>query len=313
MPDPLAEARYELALANRIIAHEGVLDGFGHVSMRHPTDRGRYLLARSRSPELIEPSDILEFTLDSEPVSPPAVALYGERVIHGCIYQARPDVNAVCHHHSHAVLPFCITGIELVPVFHMGAVLGTAAPFWDSRDDFGDTNMLVVKPEEGRSLAKALGSHWMVLMRRHGATLVGTALRELVFRTIYSHANAEIQLRSMAGPDRPVEPRRGRAHGSVSAAAPAHGAGLGILDRTAQEERRDAKHAPKRSTAPNGESACCVFARAQGIAQEQRAEPRPQASALNGGRYSHGCRPVPRARQGAMSRVAPASASRARS
>jgi HCOMODA/2-hydroxy-3-carboxy-muconic semialdehyde decarboxylase len=198
MPDPLAEARYELALANRIIAHEGVLDGFGHVSMRHPSDRGRYLLARSRSPELIEPSDILEFTLDSEPVSAPDVALYGERVIHGCIYQARPDVNAVCHHHSAAVLPFCITGIELVPVFHMGAVLGTAAPFWDSQDDFGDTNMLVVKPEEGRSLAKALGSHWMVLMRRHGATLVGTTLRELVFRTIYSHANAEIQLRAMA-------------------------------------------------------------------------------------------------------------------
>ena len=82
-------------------------------------------------------------------------------------------------------------------MFHLGAVLGTAAPFWDSRDDFGDTNMLVIKPEEGRSLAKALGSHWMVLMRRHGATLVGTTLRELVFRTVYSHANAEIQLRSM--------------------------------------------------------------------------------------------------------------------
>jgi HCOMODA/2-hydroxy-3-carboxy-muconic semialdehyde decarboxylase len=155
MPTPLDEARYELALANRIIAHEGVLDGFGHVSMRHPADPGRYLLARSRSPELIEPSDIYEFTLDSEPVSAAGVTLYGERVIHGCIYQARPDVNAVCHHHSASVLPFCITGVELVPVYHMGAVLGTAAPFWDSRDEFGDTNMLVVKPEEGRSLAKA--------------------------------------------------------------------------------------------------------------------------------------------------------------
>jgi HCOMODA/2-hydroxy-3-carboxy-muconic semialdehyde decarboxylase len=198
MPDRLADARYELALANRIIAHEGVLDGFGHVSMRHPHHRNRYLLARSRSPELIEPEDIYEFTLDSEPLSAAGVTLYGERVIHGCIYQARPDVNAVCHHHSPAVLPFCITGIELVPVFHMGAVLGTAAPFWDSRDDFGDTHMLVVKPEEGRSLAKALGAHWMVLMRRHGATLVGTTLRELVFRTVYSHANAEIQLRAMA-------------------------------------------------------------------------------------------------------------------
>jgi ribulose-5-phosphate 4-epimerase/fuculose-1-phosphate aldolase len=198
MPDALADARYELALANRIIAHEGVLDGFGHVSMRHPTDPGRYLLARSRSPELVEPSDILEFTLDSEPASPTDMTLYGERVIHGCIYQARPDVNAVCHHHSTAMLPFCITGVALVPVYHMGAVIGTAAPFWDSRDDFGDTNMLVIKPEEGRSLAKALGSHWMVLMRRHGATLVGTTLRELVFRTIYSHANAEMQLRAMA-------------------------------------------------------------------------------------------------------------------
>jgi ribulose-5-phosphate 4-epimerase/fuculose-1-phosphate aldolase len=197
MSDPLENARYELSLANRIIAHEGVIDAFGHVSMRHPTDPGRYLLARSRSPELIDPSDILEFTLDSEPVSPPTVTLYGERVIHGCIYQARPDVTAVCHHHSPAVLPFCITGIELEPVFHLGAVLGTTAPFWDSRDEFGDTNMLVIKPEEGRSLAKALGPHWMVLMRRHGATVVGTSLRELVFRTVYSHANAEIQLRSM--------------------------------------------------------------------------------------------------------------------
>src|SRR5512144_2086494 len=194
MPNPLTEACYELALANRIIAHEGVLDGFGHVSMRHPTDRGRYLLARSRSPELIEPADIFEFTLDSEPVAAKGVTLYGERVIHGCIYQARPDVNAVCHHHSPSVLPFCITGIELVPVFHMGAVLGTSAPFWDSRDEFGDTNLLVVKPEEGASLARALGSHSIVVMRRHGATVVGGGLRELVFRTIYSARNAEHQL-----------------------------------------------------------------------------------------------------------------------
>lgn len=197
MPNPLAEACYELALANRIIAHEGVLDGFGHVSMRHPTDPGRYLLARSRSPELIEPADIFEFTLDSEPVAAKGVTLYGERVIHGCIYQARPDVNAVCHHHSPSVLPFCITGIELVPVFHMGAVLGTAAPFWDSRDEFGDTNMLVVRPEEGASLARALGKHWMVLMMRHGVTVAGTNVRDCVFRSVFSARNAEYQVRAM--------------------------------------------------------------------------------------------------------------------
>jgi HCOMODA/2-hydroxy-3-carboxy-muconic semialdehyde decarboxylase len=198
MPNAVDEARYELALANRIIAHEGVLDGFGHVSVRHPGNPTRYLLARSRSPELIEPSDILEFTLDSEPVTPPRGEMYGERVIHGCIYEARPDVNAVCHHHSPSVLPFCVTGIALEPMFHMGAVMGQEVPFWDSRDEFGVTDLLVVKPEEGRSLAKALGPHWMVLMRRHGATLAGTTLRELVFRTVYSHANAEIQLRSLA-------------------------------------------------------------------------------------------------------------------
>jgi ribulose-5-phosphate 4-epimerase/fuculose-1-phosphate aldolase len=195
--DTLAAARYELALANRIIAHEGVLDGFGHVSVRHPNDPGRYLLARSRSPELIEPADLLEFTLDSEPVTPPKGDMYGERVIHGCIYQARPDVNAVCHHHSPSVLPFCVTGVPLEPVFHMGPVMGQVVPLWDSRDEFGDTDLMVTKPEEGRSLAKALGPNWMVLMARHGATLAGRTLRELVFRTVYSHANAEIQLRSM--------------------------------------------------------------------------------------------------------------------
>src|SRR5947209_7895614 len=108
MPKALDAARYELALANRIIAHEGVLDAFGHVSLRHPGNPDRYLLARSRSPELVEPADIYEFTLDSEPVVKPSVPLYAERVIHGCIYQARPDVNAVCHHHSPSVLPFCV-------------------------------------------------------------------------------------------------------------------------------------------------------------------------------------------------------------
>ena len=88
MPDNLSDARYEVALANRMLANEGVLDAFGHVSLRHPADPSRYLLSRSRSPGLIEPDDVLEFTLDSEPVAPPSVHLYAERVIHGCIYQA---------------------------------------------------------------------------------------------------------------------------------------------------------------------------------------------------------------------------------
>ena len=184
------ELRHEVAVANRILGHEGVIDAFGHVSLRHPERPDRYLLSRSRAPALVEPDDILEFTLDSEPIEPPTVQLYAERVIHGEIYKARPDVVAVCHHHAAAIMPFCISGDPVVPVFHLGAAMGPVAPFWDSRDDFGDTNLLVVKPEEGASLARALGDHSMVLMRRHGATVVGASLRELVFRSIYSCDNA---------------------------------------------------------------------------------------------------------------------------
>ena len=190
MPDKFAELRHELAVANRILAHEGVIDAFGHVSVRHPDDPGRYFLSRSRSPEFVEPDDILEFDLDSQPIKPPTVHLYAERVIHGEIYKARPDVTAVCHHHAAAIMPFCISGDPIVPVFHLGAAMGAVAPFWDSRDDFGDTNLLVVRPAEGASLARALGRHSVVLMRRHGATVVGLSLRELVFRSIYCCDNA---------------------------------------------------------------------------------------------------------------------------
>ena len=143
---------------------------------------------------------------------PTSVRLYSEMVIHGEIYKARPDMNSVCHHHAMAVLPFCATGVELVPLFHLGGTLGGKVPFWDSRDEFGDTNLLVRTPEEGASLARALGPHFMVLLRRHGATLVGRSMRECVFRSIYTTHNAELQLRAMAigtpGPLTPGEPRR---------------------------------------------------------------------------------------------------------
>jgi ribulose-5-phosphate 4-epimerase/fuculose-1-phosphate aldolase len=152
--------------------------------------------------------DVLEFTLDAKPVIPTDVRLYGEMVIHSCIYEARPDVHAVCHHHAPTILPYCISGIELKPVYHLGAAMGEHVPFWDSRDDFGDTALVVIKPEEGRSLAKALGRNWTVLMRRHGATVAGIDIQQLVFRTIYTCRNAELQ--SLA-----------HAHGHVGALTPA--------------------------------------------------------------------------------------------
>jgi ribulose-5-phosphate 4-epimerase/fuculose-1-phosphate aldolase len=196
MPMSLAEARELLVRANRMIANEGVLDAFGHVSMRHPSDPSRYLLSRSRAPELVQPDDIHEFTLDSQIVKPIKERLYGERVIHGEIYKARPEVNAVCHHHAPSILPFCISGMKLEPVYHLGASMGAAAPFWDARDDFGNTSLIVAKPEEGASLARTLGKNWIVLMRRHGATVAGRSLEELTFRTIYVARNATYQLQA---------------------------------------------------------------------------------------------------------------------
>ena len=217
VPDHLTEIIEELAVANRILGHEGVIDAFGHVSIRHPDDPGRYLISRSRSPLIVEPDDILEFDLDSVPVTPPDVQLYSERVIHGEIYKARSDVMAVCHHHAPAVMPFCITGKSIMPVFHIGGAIGEEVPFWDQYDEFGETNLLVVKPEEGRSLARALGGNSVVLMKRHGATVVGAGLRELVSRSIYLCWNADYQLRaSLIGTPQPLHPGEIKLAGAIN-------------------------------------------------------------------------------------------------
>src|SRR5476651_1846732 len=193
----LIEARRELSLANRIVANEGVIDAFGHVSMRHPDNPNRYFLSRSRAPELVMPEDFIEYDLDSQPVRPPTVTQYSERVIHGEIYKARPEVMSVCHHHCPAFMPLLATGADYLPIFHLGAVGGIRPPYWDQHDEFGDTNMLVVKPEEGASLARALGPHWMVLMKRHGVTVAGTSVRDCVFRSVFTARNAEYQVRAM--------------------------------------------------------------------------------------------------------------------
>jgi ribulose-5-phosphate 4-epimerase/fuculose-1-phosphate aldolase len=192
----LAEAREAVARANRIIANEGVLDAFGHVTMRHPTDPGRFLMSRSRGPELVQPEDVHEFTLDSVIIKPIKERLYSERVIHGEIYKARPEVMAVCHHHAPSMLPFCVTAMKMKPLNHLGATMGAQVPIWDSRHEFGNTNLLVAKPEEGASLARTLGPHWTVLMRRHGATVAGRSLEEVTFRTIYTARNAAAQIQA---------------------------------------------------------------------------------------------------------------------
>ena len=193
----LNESIAELVVANRVLANEDVLDGLGHISMRAPDDPATYLLSRACAPELVEEADIVRFTLDSDPLEGEKRSYYSERVIHGEIYKARPDVRAVCHHHAPSVMPLCIAKLSLRPVTHLGATIGAEIPTWDSQDEFGDTNLLVAKPEEGRSLALALGENFVVLMRRHGATVAGRSVRETVFRCIYLANNARTQLVAM--------------------------------------------------------------------------------------------------------------------
>lgn len=186
----------EIVDASRILAHEGIVDSFGHVSARHPISPEHYLMPRTRAAELVSAEDILMFDLDDALVSKSEARIFAERSIHGAIYRARPDVVAVCHHHAQQMMPFCTSDAELVPVFHLGATMGATVPLWDSQHEFGDTNLIVSTREQGDSLARALGTNWTVLMRGHGATVAGRSVRELTFRSIYGARNADVQLKA---------------------------------------------------------------------------------------------------------------------
>ena len=192
---PSAEAAViqDLALASRILANEGVLDAYGHVSIRHPGDPNRYLMARSRAPALIAPSDILEFTLDSKPVTPTGERLFTERFIHGAIYAARPDVKAIVHSHSPTVIPFGVSDVPLRPVLHLGAFLYGGVPVFEISEFTGDGEMLVRDQKLGDAVAKTLGNKIVVLMRGHGNVVFGPTLQHAVFRAIYTEVNARLQ------------------------------------------------------------------------------------------------------------------------
>ena len=196
MSDLGALAR-ELAAANRVLAHEGVVDAYGHVSVRHPDDPSRYLLSVSRSPELVEPADIMAFHLDGRPLDDDERPKYVERPIHGSIYEARPEVNSVVHNHAYDVLPFSITDVPLRPVIHSARRMAGAAPVWDIGEKFGETDLLVSTMEQGRDLARCLGSGKVVLMRGHGCTVAGTSIADAVQTAIYTMVNARILLSAL--------------------------------------------------------------------------------------------------------------------
>jgi ribulose-5-phosphate 4-epimerase/fuculose-1-phosphate aldolase len=186
----------ELVLANHILANEGVLDGYGHVSVREPANPSHYHLARSKAPALITAADITEYDLDSTPVGAP-VAGYVERFIHGGIYRARPDVMAVVHCHCPDVIPFAATSVAMRPVYHMASFIGDGVPVFDIRKSAGITDMLIRTPELGRTLAEALGRKSAALMRGHGAVVAAASLHLVVGQAYYLNLNARLQLQAI--------------------------------------------------------------------------------------------------------------------
>jgi ribulose-5-phosphate 4-epimerase/fuculose-1-phosphate aldolase len=195
-PDPTLIA--DLVAANRILAMQGVLDGWGHVSVRHNRDPNRFLLSRSLAPELITAKDILEFDLDNNPVNARGANLYSERFIHGEIYKTRPDVVAVTHFHAPPVIPFSIVDVPLRPVYHRAAFIAQGVPVFDIQDAAGMTDLLIRNPSLGAALAKSIADKPAVLMRGHGATVVGPSLQRLVGRSIFLAMNATLQAQAMA-------------------------------------------------------------------------------------------------------------------
>jgi ribulose-5-phosphate 4-epimerase/fuculose-1-phosphate aldolase len=198
-PGARAKAIEDLVAANRILADQGVLDGYGHVSVRDPEHPDRFFLSRSLAPEMVTADDVLEHDLEGNVVSPRAgVNPFLERFIHAGIYRSRPDVNAVVHCHSPSLIPFGVTAAQLRPLYHMSAFLAGGVPVFDIRAAAGDTDMLVRTPELGRALAKTLGAHAVALMRGHGAVIVGADLPHAVFRSVYTEMNARLQAQAMA-------------------------------------------------------------------------------------------------------------------
>lgn len=193
--DIVEEARVAVALANRVLSRQGVVDAFGHVSVRHPVNTKNFLLARNMAPAQVVADDVLEFDEDSEPIDAGGSRVYLERFIHGEIYRARPDVLAVVHSHSPAVIPFgVVSSAPLRPVGHMSGFLGVGAPTFEIRCCAGDSSDLLIRSKElGSCLAGVLASNAVVLMRGHGSTVVGNSIYQAVFRAIYTESNARLQ------------------------------------------------------------------------------------------------------------------------
>jgi ribulose-5-phosphate 4-epimerase/fuculose-1-phosphate aldolase len=196
------EALHELVAAYRILAAQGVIDAYGHVSLRSPRDPNRYYLARSLAPERVQVEDLIEYDLDSQPLDAAGRESVLERFIHGEIYRARPEVVCVVHNHSPSVVPFSVTDVPMKPLYHMAAFIGEGLPNFEIRDTRRGSDLLIRDSVLGRALAKTLGSKPGALMRGHGSVTVGENLPRAVGRSVYLEISARMQMQAMmiAGP-----------------------------------------------------------------------------------------------------------------
>ena len=198
IPEPDQALLDDLVVANRVLYHKNIVDGLGHVSVRHDKDPQMYVLAAERAPGLVRREDLAVYDLDSNALTLRERRPYNERFIHGEIYKARPDVHSVVHCHTPSFLPFCVCQVGLRPIYHMSGFLGRGVARFEIRDFAAEaTDMLVSNPELGKGLAKSLGDKQIVLMRGHGATMAGQSVKHAVFRAIYGALNAAVQLEAM--------------------------------------------------------------------------------------------------------------------
>ena len=187
-----------LVVANRILYQHGVVDGFGHISVRDPAAADRFLLSRSLAPGQVTRADVMTFDLDGNAQGGDTRAPYLERFIHGEIYRARPDVHSVVHSHSPSVIPFGATRTPLQPLYHMSSFIGDGSAIFEIREAGGNTDMLIRDRALGAALAHSLADRSVVLMRGHGSTVVGASIEEAVFRAIYTEMNAKLQMQARA-------------------------------------------------------------------------------------------------------------------
>jgi ribulose-5-phosphate 4-epimerase/fuculose-1-phosphate aldolase len=192
------ELAQQLAVANRILVAQSVLDTFGHVSVRDSLHKDRFLLARNMAPGAVRAEDIIAYDLDSKPIDAGGRSSYLERFIHGEIYRTHPEVNAVVHSHSASIIPFGTTDVPLKPIYHMASFLGAGAPIFEIREAGGDaTDLLISNNALGKALAAKLGNAPVMLLRGHGDVAVGTSLRQAIFRAVFAEVNAKIAAQAL--------------------------------------------------------------------------------------------------------------------